>query len=215
LYGKLRDHFDVVFHAPCRYFEGYPFAWTTGRNCVGISAVIEYFDKPQHEALLRNFNESFHPPRQYGSFPAMCGVSSEVPWIHDLKATPLDRFEGGIQFEVNETLRDKDSFMTINFEESRFKCLYPSVKTYQDFLENCQIRFRRNEPFGRTSARYVTFEAYPGTPIIIMLWLLRLLDHTPEACGFGEVKITDRHGLPTDEINSHCLHFSSGLIRWK
>jgi len=208
IYEKLRDHFRVVMGAPCRSFPGYPFPVDWGKGGVFISAVIEHFEEEQQRALVAHFN------RWFRHVESRCGIFQGIlPNL--LKATDLKRVEGGVQFEANQTF-GADGLMNELQLDSKCKDLWTHVRTYQDFLSSCQIRYYLNKPFGNTSARQVTFTAHPGTPIFLMLYLLRALDYdrTGAECGFGQVILIDRNGLPTDGEAEHILHFSSGLVDW-
>ena len=211
VYHKLRDHFKVVMGGPCKEFPGYPFRADWGKGGVSITAVIEHFEEGEQTALVAHFNK-WLKGLEKGS-PTKCGVFQGIlPYM--LRAEKLQRVEGGLQFGAKKAFGQR--LMDELKLNSECKDLWVHIETYQDFLQSCQIRYTYNRPFGNTSARQVTFTAHQGTPIFLMLYLLRALDYdrTGAECGFGQVILTDRNGLPMDGDEELILHFSSGLVDW-
>ncbi len=204
VYQKLQDHLCVIFSAPCKRFAAYPFKWEEGECDISITAIIEHFGKAQQAALIASCN------RMLGKKNSVCrGVGSMVQF---LKACDLKRAEGGIQFEVKPQWTEGKLMDEI--KSSVCAGLWDDIKTYSDFLIHCQIRFNI-KPFGGTDISVVSFRAERGLPIFLMLWLLRQLDYSKvsEECGFGQVMVIGRNGLPGDG-DDHNLHFSTGFIDW-
>lgn len=205
VFRMLHSHMYVIFNAPATEFHNYPFQWDMGEGAVTITAIIEHFDKEQQAALIDCLNKALEGYRFSSADSASVSTF--------LKATMLERYEGGIQFVSNPL------FPHINVMEKikRSKCghLWDHINTYEDFLELGKIKFQ-NDPFGSSGVSVVRFIAYSGTPLCVMLWLLRQLYcvEASDECGFGEVIITQRNGLPFDgdELN---LHFNNGLIIWE
>ena len=211
VYQKLQNHFNVIFNAPCKYFAGYPFKWKDGECDVSITAIIEHFEEEQQDALIACCNKMLMKKGGHGSTSPAFIVSS-------LKASVLQRYEGGIQFEVNPSTSFTKWPQERIMEEIKISDhadYWKHVETYSDFINHCQIRYNI-KPFGGTDVKEVQFHAYAGLPIFLMLWLLRQLDFERESnkCGFGKVIVIDRNGLPEDG-DDHNLHFSSGLIKWE
>lgn len=211
IYQKLQNHFNVIFNAPCKYFPGYPFTWKDGECDVSITAIIEHFGEEQQDALTTSCNKMLAKKGGHLNTGPDYVISS-------LKASKLQRVEGGIQFESNPSKSFTKWTAERLMEEIKIgECAYfwTHIDTYSDFVNHCQIRFNV-ENFGGTDVKKVEFHAYAGLPIFLMLWLLRQLDFEIESdkCGFGKVIIVDRNGLPSDE-HCHALHFSSGLIKWE
>jgi hypothetical protein len=202
-YKTLHSHLYLIFNAPSKNFVNYPFEWNDSECSVSITAIIEHFEETQQAALIKSCNSMLKKD-----------FSRAVPafLLKFLKADVLQREEGGIQFEANASTTPELLMEEIKISECA--SLWGHVKTYDEFLQLCQVRYN-NKPFGSSSVRVVTFSAYHGTPIFIMLWLLRQLDYPKmsEACGFGQVIVTARNGLPSDG-DEHNLHYSSGLIDW-
>lgn len=211
IYQKLQNHFNVIFNAPCNHFPGYPFTWKDGERDVSITAIIEHFGKEQQDALINSCNKMLAKKGGHLNIGPSYIVSS-------LKASELQRVEGGIQFEAYPSTSFTKWPPERVMEEIRISdCadLWKHIKTYSDFINHCQIRYNIS-PFGGTDIKEVRFKAYAGLPIFLMLWLLRQLDFKRESdkCGFGKVIIVDSNGLPSDG-HYHDLHFGSGIIKWE
>jgi hypothetical protein len=213
IYKKLQGHFHVILHGPCKLFPGYPFTCKGWAREISITAIIEHFGKKQRDALIASCNRMLE--RQGGHLNT--GVSSIVS---SLRASDLRRAEGGIQFEADPSTSFTQWAPERLMEELRTcRCagLWTHVPAYSDFVGQCQIRYNIT-PFGESDVKEVRFIPYPGVPIFLMLWLLRQLDFKEprEECGFGHVVIVGVSGLPDweEEEEQHCLHFSSGVIKW-
>jgi hypothetical protein len=206
VYQRLQDHLYVIFNAPCKPFESFPFKWKKEDLSVSITAIIEHFEENQQVSLIKSFN-SILKMNMSGDYNRYVDV------LRHLKASALKRHEGGIQFEVNINSKAEYLMEALKVSYFRTSVLWSHIKSYEDFINHCQIRYEQNDPFGNTGARVVTFSAYHGTPIFLMLCLLRQLEHGNEQCGFGQVIVIERNGLPNygDDYN---LHFCSGLIKW-
>lgn len=209
VYKTLQSHFDVIFNAPCRYFPGYPFAWKDGEDRVYIKAIIEHFGDEQQKNLIASCNAMLAKKaglNRIGTSRILLG----------LKASKLQRAEGGIQFEVPPPKqphyhRTPEENVMENLAICNCAQVWKHIKTYPDFTNRCQIRYDIRS-FGDTDIKVVYFDAYHGLPIFIMLWLLRKL-HVPHDCDLGQVIVTDSNGLPGEDADYH-LHFSSGIVNW-
>ena len=184
IYSKLKSHFTLIGSAPCYNFAGYPFHFRNdiqeSSYKVSITAVIEHFGEEQQQALVKRFQQFLKRPTSPGIFqPELCMM---------LKASTLQRMEGGIQFEAKDAVKPERLMEEIKVI-SEHRDLWKEVVTYEDFQNLCQIRYRTNKPFGDTTARFVRFGAKEGTPIFLMIYLLMQLDSQKgrEACGFGQV----------------------------
>jgi hypothetical protein len=196
---KMIRHLEVVMNAPCTSFEGYPFS--NNGNSVQIKAVIECFNDNVKNKLMERLNYML----KHGNF-----VDSR--FHYKLKATKLMRHEGGYQFEAKE--EDEEQYLIGDcLRNSPVSNLWTKYQTYNDFTNDCQIRFSRDEPFGNTTARVVTFCAYEAVPLYIMLWLYRelLWFGSPTRQCMGRVEIIETDGLPDGE-DWICWH--SSLITW-
>jgi hypothetical protein len=201
----LKDHLHVVFNYPCKSFPGYPFAWKEGESKVYFTAIIEHFEEAQEYALAERCNRKLRKMN--------FNDSHQIWALECMTAKYMRRNGGGIQFKARSSLYDKDIHDII--KEVDHANLWGHVKSVRDVLDHCQIRFHV-EAFGATDAKVVSFKAYDGVPIVLMMWLLRQLEcRTPrDPYGFGQVIIVHRNGLP-DAGDDHDLHFKSGLIFWE
>ena len=187
LSSELDNHMKWILMASCKPGIGSPF----GDEGVSITAVIEHFGEEQKKALIAWLNDNTHG----------------APWfMKNLKATPLDRAEGGIQFKALDGVHGYEFISDLNSATMRGECLelesylfYENAEpTFTNFYSACQIRFSINKPFGKTTARKVLFNAYHGVPLCFMIDIQRILESS-ELCqklGLGEVAITKYKGLP-------------------
>lgn len=205
-YERIYDHLNVLLNAPCTRFPHYPFVWKEGECSVYVTAIVEHFEDEQQFALVTRLNKKLK----------QMNLCSNVPnWASEfLRARLLRRHDGGIQFKVKEEISETEFMEIVKGFDSDCANMWTHVKNFTDFLDHCQIRFHI-KPFGETTAKLVTFKAYHGTPIILMMWILRQLEcyQSRNACGFGQVIITLRNGLP-DAGEDHSFHYKSGLINW-
>jgi hypothetical protein len=205
IYSKIYDHMYVIFNAPCNKFPNFPFEWHEEEYKISFRATIENFGLEQQNALIARCNTMLKGMRY---------SNSDTPSVSNyLKASFLQRAEGGIQFES----RDDKTPERVMEQIKRCKCahLWNHVETYIDFINKCQIRFN-DQAFGNSSVRIVRFIAHPAVPICLMLWLLRELGYSEsrKACGFGDVIIHRPNGLPSAGDPDHDFHFCCGLIKW-
>lgn len=206
VYQMIQNHLGIIFNAPCTKFHDYPFTWKENENSVSITAIIEHFEEEQQQALVDRCNMKL----RRSNFSI-----SRIIWASEcLKARSLRRHGGGIQFKLRSDVSDQ-AFMEI-LKESDKADLWGHVKSLTDFVDTCQIRFHV-KPFGETYAKVVSFKAYHGVPIVIMMWLLRQLEGniSNDHYGFGQVIVMQRNGLPDAGSNDYKLHYGSGLIRWE
>jgi hypothetical protein len=201
----IQEHLYIVFNGPCKRFPHYPFAWKESESSVYLTAIIEHFEEDQQHALAQRCNIKLKQMNFSGSLPI---------WASEcLKARTLRRHGGGIQFKLRSCLSEKD-FTEIMREYDRAN-LWEHVKNLNDLIDHCQIRFHI-KPFGQTTAKVVSFKAYSGVPIVLMMWVLRQLEcnKSRDLCGFGQVIVIQRNGLP-DAGDDHDLHYKSGMIYWE
>ena len=145
---QIEEHHRWVNAASCKPGIGSPYSNRGDIDCVSITAIIEHFGPEQQAALVKYVNENH--------------LQEADSWLMNrLQAEPLDRAERGIQFTYNNPQENQFFVDDLKAAAWRGECL--SISDYlgdttkynfENFFNQCQIRFAHDEPFGNTTARY-------------------------------------------------------------
>ena len=209
--GLLKDlnaYMHLLLLSPCKPFKEYPFPIHSESGGVFVEAVIERFGEAQRQQLVKTLYDFLGQDMgwYYGtdsSFPftlSALRLSSDAPHKMD-----------GIQIATATSWSD------IEYE---LKTVWGRWSTSEEtFEEESQILFTMDMPFGKTGAMMVRFAAKPCVPLFVMVRLLHLLENEAwrMTADVGEVRITDRNGLPHPRMNAEAygLHAHIGLTRFR
>jgi hypothetical protein len=209
--GLLKDlnaYMHLLLFSPCKPFKEYPFPIHTESGGVFVEAVIERFGEAQRQQLVKTLHDFLTLDMGW-----YYGVASSFPDMLSALRLSSDATQkmDGIQIAVATGWDDI---------ECELKMVWDRWSTSEEtFEEESQILFTMDMPFGKTGATMVRFAAKPCVPLFVMVRLLHLLEHDAwrMMADVGEVRITDRNGLPHPRMNAEAygLHAHIGLTRFR